>query len=90
MTRHCHIAMLVVAILIILILLCLGGCATRQQSAQVIWNDGQCLLFVDGISAEQAGLISRDWEFKNCEVKVESELGESEEGAGDSAEVESP
>ncbi len=77
MSKTLHICMLVIAVLIILLLLCLGGCASRQQSAQVIWNDGQCLLFVDGISAEQAGAISKDWEFKSCEVKVESELGES-------------
>ena len=68
----------------------LSGCTTSQSSSQVLWHDGKCLFFVDGISAQQAGEMTKAWEFEPCDVKVDSELGESQEGAGDSAEVETP
>ena len=61
----------------------LSGCATSQTATQVLWHDGKCLFFVDGISAQQAGEMTKEWEFEPCEIKVESELGESEESAGD-------
>jgi uncharacterized lipoprotein NlpE involved in copper resistance len=62
-----------------LIALLLMGCATKQSAINLIWHDGQCLLFVEGISAEQAGNMSKEWEFGECEIKVESELGTGEE-----------
>ena len=75
---------------IIVLMLILSGCASSQQTATVIWHDGECMFFVEGLSTEQAGSIEKGWRFGDCEIKVESELGESEEGAGGSAEVETP
>ena len=78
-----HVMMLIVAMLFILLMLCLAGCSTSNKSVQVIWHDGECLLYVDGISADQAGNMSKEWEFGDCGVKVESELGEGQAGPED-------
>lgn len=75
MNQRFHIAMLIVAILIILLLLCLGGCASKNQSINLVWHDGECLLWVEGISAEQAGNMSKEWAFGDCEIRVDSALG---------------
>ncbi len=83
MSKTLHICMLVVALLIILLLLCLGGCASTQQATQVLWHDGNCLFFVDGVSAQQAVEMTKDWEFEPCEIKLESEMGKGEVGSED-------
>jgi hypothetical protein len=64
--------------------------AQKGQDINLIWHDGECLLYIEGISAEQAGKVNKEWQFTSCGITVESELGAGKEGAGDSAEVESP
>lgn len=45
---------------------------------QVIWHDGKCLLYADGLSAETAKDISHEWNFNNCEIRVTEEAGGSQ------------
>lgn len=90
MNRLATIYLLCAILLLLLLLLCLGGCASSQQTTQVLWHDGKCLFFVDGISAQQAGEMTKEWEFEPCEIHVDSELGASEENTGDTAPVETP
>lgn len=75
-TKITHIAMLVCALLIILLLLCLSGCESMSSSSgstKLIWHNGQCLLVVDGLTATQADEIDDLWEFKECEVTIKGE-----------------
>jgi len=58
-----------------IIALLLMGCASKQAAINLIWHDGECLLFVEGISAEQAGNMSKEWEFSECSAVSESDLG---------------
>jgi len=66
-----------------IIALLLMGCASQQSGANVIWHDGRCLLYVEGISASQAAEVTKYWEFTECEITVESEMGEGSIGPGD-------
>jgi hypothetical protein len=69
----------------------LSACtAQKGQDINLIWHDGECLLYIEGISAEQAGKVNKAWEFSTCGITVESELGAGKEGAGNSTEVEPP
>ena len=38
----------------------------------VVWHDGKCLLIVDGMSVTQAEEMMAEWQFKECEVVVDS------------------
>ena len=71
MNRLTHILMLILGFLLLLLILCLGGCAANKTSnVDVIWHSGGCLLIVDGLSATQADQIQSNWDFKDCEVSV--------------------
>jgi hypothetical protein len=62
---------------IVVVYLILSGCtpSTKVRDMKVIWHDGNCLLYVDGISAKQAKVMSDEWQFKNCEVIVNENEG---------------
>ena len=76
--------------LAVILVLLLGGCASNQGKTQVMWHDGKCLFFVDGITGQQAGEISKVWDFEPCEIKVDSELRGGQGSPEDSDEVETP
>lgn len=73
MSKSLHIAMLVIAVLVILLLLCLGGCSLTQRTNTVdfIYSNGGCLLYLDGLSVEQVGEASRNWVFdEDCDISI--------------------
>ena len=53
----------------------LNGCASSQQAVQVIWSDGECLLYIDGMQAEQAKELQKDWSMERCNIAVRSSAG---------------
>ena len=55
-----------------MIFILLTGCTSQKVSdLDIIWHDGECLLVADGLSAEQAEQLGREWSFKACEVTVD-------------------
>ena len=74
----------VVALCIVLYFL--TGCAAKQaQAMRMIWHDGECMLYIDGMQAEQAEELQKDWSMEQCDVAVQSRAGKEEpppEGEG--------
>ena len=66
--------MLICAVLLILLLLCLGGCAAQSaQNADIIYAKGGCLLVVDGQVVEQMDEKRRDWFFdEDCKISIKT------------------
>ena len=79
MRKRAIICACLVALIAILLALCLGGCASKQSDVQFIWHDGQCMLFVDGITVQSAQELKKDWVFEECAVEVKSEMGQGGE-----------
>ena len=74
MRKETHILMLICAALVILLILCLGGCAAQSaQNAAIIYAKGGCLLVVDGQIVEQMDEKQRDWFFEDeCKISVKT------------------
>jgi hypothetical protein len=72
--KETHILMLICAVLVILLILCLGGCAAQSaQNADIIYAKGGCLLVVDGLLIEQMDEKSKQWVFdENCKISVKT------------------
>ena len=51
----------------------LAGCLPSQQGAATIMVVDGCMIKIDGVSAAQAGEITKSWDFDtNCELEVKS------------------
>jgi hypothetical protein len=59
-------------VIIVMVLNVLVGCSTVKKfsDVKIVWHDGNCLLYAEGLSAEQATDIQKRWEFRDCEVIV--------------------
>jgi hypothetical protein len=58
----------------ILIVWLLAGCGVQQvDNTKVVWHNGQCLLLVDGMTAQQAKQLTHEWELEDCKVSVRSD-----------------
>ena len=54
----------------------LVGCASSQsQKMQMIWLDDECFLYIDGMQAEQAEELQKDWSMERCNIAVRSKGG---------------
>lgn len=53
------------------LLACLSACSTfKQSSADLIYAEG-CILYVSGLTVEQADEMRKQWNFgEECEVQV--------------------
>ena len=60
-------------ILLLVILFFTIGCtpSTKVRDSRVLWHDGECLLYVDGVTIEQAKDLEESWQFRNCEVLIQ-------------------
>jgi len=60
-------------VLILFIVYWLTGCATSQKIAEydVLWSDGKCLFHAKGMSIDQAKEMRQQWNFEDCDIKVE-------------------
>lgn len=69
--------MLILAVLAILLLLCLSGCATKSvKSIDVlcVGPDGK-VFHAHGAGAEVAGFTDNEWDMRGCDVTVSEEKG---------------
>jgi hypothetical protein len=73
------IVVFLVAVFIVFILfISLGSCTTtKARNLKVLWHDGDCVLYVEGLTVEQAKGLREKWEFKGCNVVVDENEGGS-------------
>ena len=78
MSKWKHVCLLVVALMLILLLLCLGGCTQWQKNqsgsdVKVIYSQGGCMMIVDGLQVEQVDEKEKQWIFdENCKISVKT------------------
>ena len=73
MSKQLHLCMLIISLLIILLLLCLGGCAAQNKDAgtgEFIFSSG-CLLYVDGTNVEIATAVQELVQLEDCKILIE-------------------
>ena len=56
------------------------GCASNNTTAVITVVDG-CLLRIEGVQAQQASLIVKDWQFDgDCNLKIGTDIGQEDDG----------
>ena len=54
----------------------MSGCSHQQAGiGKVLYSDGGCVLYVDGVSSIQAESITKEWRMKGCEIVITNEVG---------------
>jgi hypothetical protein len=68
-----------VIVYVTFILFAAYGCtpATKARNLKVLWHDGNCVLYVEGLTVEQARGLKEKWEFKDCNVVITENDGGS-------------
>ena len=60
----------------LLVVAFLSGCIPSQMGlGRVLYSDGGCVLYIDGVSSTQAGSITKEWRTKGCEIVITNEVG---------------
>ena len=55
------------------------GCASNNTTAVITVVDS-CLLRIEGVQAQQASLIVKDWQFdRDCNLKIDTDIGKEDE-----------
>lgn len=60
----------------LILLWALSGCSTSQEASnkEILWHDSDgCLFVASGLTATQAKEIAQNWDFKECEVRIEGD-----------------
>ena len=72
-----------VALLLVLLIIVylLTACAKSQQISDmdILWSDGKCIFHAKGMSIEQAEQLKNEWNFGECEVKVDDSEDQTRE-----------
>jgi len=68
------------ALILLAMFLLLPGCASGRQAGhtEVIWHDGDCMLYVKNTSVEKAKEMTKGIKFEECNVTFEDDLTEGE------------
>ena len=63
--------------LILFVLWLLTGCGAKELAdTKILWSENaDCLLYVEGVSAQQAKDITRDMSLKDCDVIMNTDIG---------------
>jgi hypothetical protein len=78
--RQDYVVTFTAVALIFLLFFFLEGCMTPAKKARnlkVLWHDGECVLYLEGLSIEQARGLKEKWEFKDCNVVITENEGGS-------------
>ena len=53
--------------------LALAGCASSHKVGEydILWYDGRCIFHAKGMSVDQAKEMQREWDFEDCDIKIE-------------------
>ena len=72
MSNRQHILMLLLAAVIILFLLWLSGCSSKQTAVDLQYVNG-CYFNVKGMTTEQSKTLEQEWNLNPpCDVKIEN------------------
>jgi hypothetical protein len=68
-----YIVVFVATVLVLLLFFFLEGCAAQKaMNAKVLWhsNGEDCVLLIDGMSAQTSKDLSDNLDIENCKIKV--------------------
>jgi hypothetical protein len=66
----------VIAFIALILLVTLGGCTLKKvRGSKILWHSSgeDCVLFIEGISAEEGKDLSDNLDVENCTIKINDE-----------------